>query len=348
MDEARWQAVLGCDAEADGQFVYSVETTGVYCRPSCRSRAPRREHVRFHASCEAAEAAGYRPCLRCRPTEPSQEARHTLLVQEVCRALEAAGGAGPSVAELAAGAGISASYLHRLFKRRTGLTPHQYAAGVRAERVQQQLRRSRSVSDAVVEAGFVAPSRFYESAERLGMTPTAWRAGGRGQQIRYALAPCSLGWLLVGATERGLCTVLLDDAPEALERALRDRYPHAVLVPAGEGLAELVARVVLQVDDPGQPSLFDLDLQGTAFQQRVWQALRSIPAGERTSYAALAEAIGAPGAARAVATACAANPVAVGVPCRRALGVHGALRGYRWGLERKRALLAREAGGSGG
>ncbi|WP_137745643.1 bifunctional DNA-binding transcriptional regulator/O6-methylguanine-DNA methyltransferase Ada [Acidovorax sp. NB1] len=341
--DPRWAAVLARSAAADGSFWYSVVSTGVYCRPSCAARTPRPENVRFHASCADAETAGFRPCQRCKPQQPSALAHHAALVTQACRILEAEGAT--PLGALAARVGLSSSHLHRIFKQATGLTPKAYAAAQREQRVRSALGQATdSVTDAIYEAGYQSSSRFYEkSAQVLGMTPTRYRAGGAAQRIRFAVGQCSLGAILVAHSGQGLCAILLGDDPDALVRDLQDRFAQAQLVGGDADYEALVAQVVAFVEAPGLGLALPLDVQGTAFQQRVWQALRSIPPGQTASYAEIAARIGAPAATRAVAQACGANALAVAIPCHRVVRSDGALSGYRWGVERKRALLQREA-----
>lgn len=341
-DDARWAAVTGRDPAADGVFYYSVATTGVYCRPSCAARQPRRENVTFHESCAAAERAGFRPCRRCRPNEPSLAQRHAAAVAGACRTIESAEEP-PTLEALAVAAGLSTYHFHRLFKAATGVTPKAYASAHRSRRVRQELGRAPTVTAAIYEAGYNSSSRFYEHAgEHLGMTPTAYRDGGRSTEIRFAVGQCSLGAILVAATARGVCAIQFGDDPAALVRELQDRFPKARLEGGDAGFERLVAQVVGLVETPAHGLDLPLDVRGTAFQERVWQALRTIPAGSTASYAEIAGRIGNPKAVRAVARACAANPVAVAIPCHRVVRTDGALSGYRWGVERKRALLARE------
>ncbi|MFN7143925.1 MAG: bifunctional DNA-binding transcriptional regulator/O6-methylguanine-DNA methyltransferase Ada [Myxococcota bacterium] len=342
--EPRWAAVVARDRSADGQFFYSVETTGVYCRPSCPARTPNAENVRFHATAAEAERAGFRACKRCRPDGPSLEEEHAAVVTAACRTIERAPRI-PPTSELARAAGLSLSRFHRVFKAVTGVTPRAYAASRRAERVRERLAESPSVTDALYEAGFGSNSRFYEGTDDLlGMTPTAWRSGAAGQAIRFAVGPCSLGAILVARSDRGLCAIWLGDDPDALVRDLQDRFPRADLIGGDAAFEALVARVVGFVEDPRPGLDLPLDVRGTSFQLRVWQALRRVPAGETVSYADLARAIGEPHAVRAVAGACAANLLAVAIPCHRVVRSDGGLSGYRWGVERKRALLDREGG----
>ncbi len=345
--DPRWAAVAARSAAADGSFWYSVQTTGVYCRPSCAARAPRPENVRFHDSCADAEAAGFRPCQRCKPRQPTALSHHAALVTEACRIIEgAAGGEAPTLDALAAQMGLSPSHLHRIFKQSTGLTPKAYAAAQRAQRLRNALDNAptASVTDAIYSAGYQSSSRFYEqSAQVLGMTPSRYRAGGAAQDIRFAIGQCSLGAILVAQSDRGICAILLGDDADALVRDLQDRFAQAQLIGGDTAFEALVAQVVAFVEAPGLGLNLPLDVRGTAFQQRVWQALQAIPAGQTASYAEVAQRIGAPTAVRAVAQACAANALAVAIPCHRVVKSDGALSGYRWGVERKRALLTREA-----
>ena len=342
-DDERWAAVRDRDPGAEGAFFYSVSTTGVYCRPGCPSRRPRREHVRFHASCEEAERAGFRACRRCRPHEPSIAERHAGAVAAACRLIEAAEEM-PTLEALAAAAGMSPSHFHRIFKVATGCTPRAYAAARRAKRMREALRRCATVTDAVYDAGFNSNGRFHAAApETLGMTPTAFRRGGAGETIRFAVGACSLGAILVAATAKGVCAIALGDDPDALVHDLEDHFPRAELVGGDPEFEARVARVVGLVETPALGLDLPLDIRGTTFQQRVWRALRDIPAGATATYGEIAERIGSPGAARAVARACASNPLAVAIPCHRVVRGDGGRSGYRWGVERKRALLDREA-----
>jgi AraC family transcriptional regulator of adaptative response/methylated-DNA-[protein]-cysteine methyltransferase len=342
-DEARWAAVTHRDRRADGAFYYSVRTTGVYCRPSCASRRARRENVRFHATREEAERAGFRPCRRCRPHQAGVTEQRAAAVARACRLIAAAEEL-PDLDALAQAAGMSRFHFHRVFKATTGVTPRAYAAAHRAQRVRDELSHSDSVTQAIYDAGFNSNGRFYAtSAQVLGMTPRNFRAGGAGASIRFAVGECSLGSILVAATDKGLCAILLGDDPAALVRELQDRFPKAGLLGGDATFEALVARVIGFVEAPGLGLDLPLDVRGTAFQQRVWQALRRIPAGSTASYTAIARRIRAPRAVRAVARACASNPLAVAIPCHRVVRTDGGLSGYRWGVERKRALLDREA-----
>lgn len=342
-DSARWAAVIAKDRAADGEFFYSVRTTGVYCRPSCAARPARRENVAFHLTGVEAEAAGFRPCKRCKPDQPPMAQRQAAMVAQACRSIETAEEA-PDLETLAAQAGVSPFHFHRVFKSVAGVTPKAYADAHRADRVREALATSGTVTEAIYDAGFNSGGRFYaKSAQVLGMTPTRFRAGGEAAVIKFAIGECSLGAILVAATDKGVCAILLGDDPEALARDLQDRFSRAELIGADAGFEALVAKVVGFVEQPGLGLDLPLDVRGTAFQQRVWQALREIPAGETAGYAQIAEKIGSPKAVRAVAQACAANAIAVAIPCHRVVRTDGALSGYRWGVERKRALLDREA-----
>ena len=346
--EACWDAVRRRDRAADGTFVYAVRTTGVYCRPSCPARPARRENVTFHAAPADAERAGFRSCRRCRPGEASHDERQALAVTAACRQIEAAEEP-PSLAELAAAAGLSPHHFHRVFRRVAGVTPKAYAAAHRAGRVAAGLRTAETVTGAIYDAGFNSASRFYEASNAtLGMTPTAYRDGGKGAEIRFAVGECWLGSILVAATDKGVCSIRFGDDPEALVRGLQDDFPKARLVGGDPAFEATVGRVVGMVEAPrahGQADL-PLDIGGTAFQRRVWQALREIPAGSTASYTEVAARIGSPGAVRAVAGACAANELAVVIPCHRVVRSDGSLSGYRWGVERKRRLLDREGEGA--
>lgn len=343
--DPRWQAVVARDRSRDGQFVYSVRTTGVYCRPSCGARRAKPENVRFHDTPAAAEQAGFRPCRRCRPDQAVTDPQ-AALVAAMCRRIESAEEPS-SLDQLAAAAGLSPSYFHRLFKAVTGVTPRAYAAAHRTRRVREQLTQGGStVTEAIYAAGFNSSSRFYEQSDQmLGMTPTDYRAGGANAYIHFAIGHCSLGAILVARSGRGICAILMGDEPEPLARDLRERFPKARLIGGDAGFETLVAAVIAHVEEPTRGVDLPLDVRGTAFQQRVWQALRQIPPGTTTTYSELAQSIGRPKAVRAVAGACAANALAVVVPCHRVVRSDGSLSGYRWGVERKRALLKRESEG---
>jgi AraC family transcriptional regulator of adaptative response/methylated-DNA-[protein]-cysteine methyltransferase len=340
-EEGRYQAIRERDARADGRFYYAVVTTGVYCRPTCAARLAHRENVRFHDTPEAAERAGFRACKRCRPDEPA--AREARVVAKA-RALLEASESPVKLAELAAGAGLSPSHFHRLFRKQAGMTPQEYGAAARLRRFGEAVRGGSSVTEAIYEAGYSSSGRFYEAGGALGMTPSELRRGGEGLRLRAVVRPCSLGQVLVAATPRGVCLIAFDDTPDALERELHRRFPRAEVDAADASVERLAAAVVAAVETGGTADI-PLDLLGTAFQQRVWRALREIPRGATVTYAELARRIGAPQAVRAVGTACGANPVAPIVPCHRVLRGDGGLGGYRWGLARKKALLARERAG---
>ncbi|MBR0553410.1 bifunctional DNA-binding transcriptional regulator/O6-methylguanine-DNA methyltransferase Ada [Stakelama marina] len=334
-DATAWEAFVRRDRAYDGRFVVAVQTTRIYCRPSCPARRPRRENVRFYPAGAAAQADGYRACLRCKPDEV---ARDRLAVARAVALIEAAE-TGISLDELAAAVGYAPHHFHRLFKRATGVTPAAYARGMKAGRATEALSREMSVTDAIYEAGYSSPSRFYEAAgERLGMTPSAWKRGGAGATIRWTVADTSLGPLLIAATDKGLCRVAFDEDAVALGK----RFPRAEIMPGGAALADLAARVVAEVETPGRHRDLPLDVQGTAFQEAVWQALRAIPPGETRTYTELAIAAGNPKAVRAAGTACGANNVAVVIPCHRAQRSDGSMGGYAYGVDRKLVLRRRE------
>jgi AraC family transcriptional regulator, regulatory protein of adaptative response / methylated-DNA-[protein]-cysteine methyltransferase len=342
-DDARWEALRTRDPAADGHFVYAVRTTGVYCRPSSSARLPRRENVAFFDSVDAAEAAGYRASRRARADQSSAAAERTALVAQACRLIESAE-TPPSLDGLAASAGMSSFHFHRVFKAETGLTPKAYASAFRARRLRQELNAPNgSVTDAIYGAGFNSNSRFYEASEQLlGMRARDYRAGGTGAVIRFAVGQCSLGAILVAQSQRGICAILLDDDPDALVRELQDQFPKAQLIGGEAEFEQLIARVVGFIEAPSIGLNLPLDVRGTAFQERVWQALREIPPGTTVSYAQIAERIEAPKAVRAVAQACGANHIAVAIPCHRVVRRDGDIAGYRWGVDRKRELLRRE------
>jgi len=341
--DPRWQSVVARDQSADGSFFYSVASTGVYCRPSCASRLARPENVRFHATAAAAEEAGFRPCKRCKPDQLALAQQHAFIVAQTCRVIDEAESM-PTLDDLAAQAGMSKFYFHRLFRNITGVTPHAYASAQRARRLRETLQTQETVTHAVFDAGFNASSRFYSTADRtLGMAAKRYKAGGVKTVIRFALGECALGSILVAQSERGICAILLGDDPAALLEDLQTRFPKAELVGGDAHFEQLVAQVVGFVEQPAMGLQLPLDLQGTVFQQRVWHALNEIPPGETATYTQIAERIGSPKAIRAVASACAANPIAVAIPCHRVVRIGGELAGYRWGLERKEKLLASEA-----
>jgi len=345
-DDARWNAVATREKAADGAFFFSVKTTGIYCRPSCPSRTANRSNVAFHDSTENARRAGFRACKRCRPDELAGDSLEAQAVTAAARLIDDAIAderPAPSLEKLADKAGFSMFHFHRMFKKALGLTPKAYEAAARSRRMSEQLQASSSVTDAIHGAGYSSSSRFYETATaRLGMRPKTHRDGGKGETIRYAVGTCSLGALLVAATEKGICAIQFGDEAPSLVAGLEDRFPEAELIGDDAGFADTVARVVDLVERPRLGHDLPLDVRGTAFQERVWQALRAIPIGETASYAEIARAIGQPTAVRGVAGACAANPTAVAIPCHRVVRSDGDLSGYRWGVKRKAELLARE------
>jgi AraC family transcriptional regulator of adaptative response/methylated-DNA-[protein]-cysteine methyltransferase len=340
-DDQRYRAIQYRDRAADGAFFYAVRTTGVYCRPSCAARLAKRENVSFYLSCESAEQAGYRACKRCRPREAAQSP-HEAAVRRAVQLIEMAEEM-PVLAELAKAAGLSPFHFHRVFKQATGVTPHAYGAARRAERARGELARGAGVTEAIYAAGYNASSRFYEDAEaRLGMLPSTFRKGGVGAAIRFAVGECSLGHILVAATDKGICAIWFGDDPDRLLRDLQDRFAQAELIGGDPDFEKTVAAVVASVERPETGWHLPLDISGTAFQQRVWQALRAIPPGETRSYTSVAAAIGQPTATRAVASACASNLIAVAIPCHRVVRTDGSLSGYRWGVEVKRRLIEAE------
>lgn len=342
MNDPRWAAVAARDRKADGTFIYSVRTTGVYCRPSCAARLARPEHIRFHASCEAAEKAGFRPCKRCRPDLPSQHEQYTAMVTRACRIIEQSETT-VHLKILAERIGMSPYHFHRIFKLITGLTPRGYAAAQREQRLRYTLDHSDTVTEAIFNAGYNSSGRFYETSDEvLGMTPVSYREGGANTTIRFAIGESSLGAILVAQSERGVCAIFMGDDPETLAHNLQDRFPRADLVGGDGDFEQLIARVVGFIETPGVGLDLPLDIRGTAFQQRVWQALREIPIGETASYTDIAKRIGHPKAVRAVAQACAANALAVVIPCHRVVRTDGSLSGYRWGVVRKRMLQEKE------
>jgi AraC family transcriptional regulator of adaptative response/methylated-DNA-[protein]-cysteine methyltransferase len=342
-NDPRWAQVIARDRSADGQFWYSVATTGIYCRPSCPSRVANPKNVQLHDTLEEARATGFRPCKRCNPDGLSLDAENAALVAKACRLIENSEEE-PGLNDLASAVRRSPSHFHRLFKAATGLTPKDYADAYRATRVREGLMTSNSVTEAIYDAGFNSSGRFYEkSTEMLGMTPTQYRSGGVNEDIRFAVGECSLGTLLVASSKKGIAAILLGGEPDKLVRELQDRFPKARLIGADREYEALVARVVGFIEAPGQGLDLPLDIRGIAFQQRVWRALQDIPVGRTVSYTELARRIGSPKAVRAVAGACAANSIAVAIPCHRVVRNDGSLSGYAWGVERKRALIAKEA-----
>jgi AraC family transcriptional regulator of adaptative response/methylated-DNA-[protein]-cysteine methyltransferase len=344
-DDQRYAAILARDGAYDGVFLYAVRSTGVFCKPSCGARRAKRENVAFHRSVDEAIAAGFRPCKRCRPDQLG-DSLHAEVVTAACRLIDeaiAADRPAPSLDALARRAGYSPYHLHRVFRKTTGITPRAYAAGIRANRVRRTLDEASTISQAILAAGYGSSSRFYEhSTQRLGMTPTRARQGGAGETIRFALGATSLGTLLVAATDKGVCAIELGDDPDQLLHALEHRFAGATLIGDDAGFADVVSRVAGLVESPAGTLDLPLDIRGTAFQQRVWAALTAIAPGRTVTYGELAAAIGQPHAVRAVASACAANALAVAIPCHRVVRATGEVSGYRWGVERKEALLRRE------
>jgi AraC family transcriptional regulator, regulatory protein of adaptative response / methylated-DNA-[protein]-cysteine methyltransferase len=342
-DDARWEALRTREAAADRHFVYAVRTTGVYCRPSSSTRLPKRENVVFFESAEAAEAAGYRASRRARGDRTTAAAERAAMVAQACRLIEAAE-TQPNLDELAGSVRMSSFHFHRVFKAETGLTPKAYASAYRARKLREELSApNASVTDAIYGAGFNSNSRFYEASDQLlGMRARDYRAGGTGAVIRFAVGQCSLGAILVAQSQRGICAILLDDDPEVLVRDLQDLFPKAQLIGGDADFERLIALVVGFIEAPSIGLNLPLDVQGTAFQERVWQALREVPSGATVSYTQIADRIGAPKAVRAVAQACSANRIAVAIPCHRVIRRGGDIAGYRWGVDRKRELLKRE------
>ncbi len=342
--ETAWTAVLARDARFDGQFVYAVDSTGVYCRPTCPSRRPRRANVHFFEAPAEAEGAGYRPCRRCRPRQ-GETSRQAEAVRRACAYLEAHLEDSPTLTDLSAEVGLSPHHLQRTFKAATGLSPKQYAARLRAAQFKAEVQRGESVTSATYGAGYGSSSRLYEKADaNLGMTPGAYARGGRGMQIRFTITASPFGRLLVGATERGICAVTLGDDDAALEAELMREYPRAGIERDDEALKDWLAAILPRLEGPAAARDLPLDLQATSFQWRVWRALQEIPYGETRSYREIAAALGQPNAARAVAQACASNRVALVVPCHRVVRGDGSAGGYRWGTERKRRILGYEEG----
>lgn len=347
IDQKRWEALVERDSCADGAFVYGVVTTGICCRPVCSSRLPNRENVRFFDTYRDAEQAGFRPCKRCDPSAPDGQTTHREAVVRACKLIEESVDS-PSLADLANAVGFSPSYFHRLFKKAVGLTPKQYTTAVRSKRVRASLQTESTVTDAIYEAGFASSSRFYDEATNtLGMKPSEYQNGGRGASIRFAVAPCYLGWVLVASTAKGICAVDFGDDPKMMEQSLRTRFSKAEFVDADPSLLAWVAQILAFLESPRDPFELPLDIEGTAFQQRVWLALQELPPGSTATYSDIAARIDNPKAARAVAHACASNRIAVAIPCHRVVRSDGGLGGYRWGVERKRRLLEREAKASG-
>ncbi len=343
-DEERWAAVLARDSTVDGAFVFAVRTTGIYCRPCCPARRPKPENVVFFETAGEAEAAGFRPCLRCRPCAPPGGNLPLGAVLDACRMI-AESETPPHLAELAASAGMSRFHFQRVFKRELGITPKQYADALRQARAREALPAAETVTAALYGAGYESAARFYARAgQALGMSPSDYKAGGRGQTIWYALADSVVGRVLIAGTARGICAIFIGASDDALLDELYARFPRARLVAANDAMCDWVAQTVAFIEMPKGAFRLPLDIRGTAFQHMVWAALREIPFGETATYSDIARHIGALRATRAVANACGANPAAVAIPCHRILRSDGALGGYRWGIKRKQQLLDRERG----
>lgn len=337
--ELQWQQILSRDARQDGRFVFAVRTTGVYCRPSCPSRRPRRDSVEFFASPQAAERAGYRACLRCKPTQISEQTQYVIRARELLDHSDSV----LTLNELSRRVGVSAFHLQRLFKRATGLSPREYQVARRTQQLKSRLRAGADVTTSLYDAGYSSPSRLYEVADQqLGMTPATYGKGGSGERIAFTVADSPLGKLLVAATRRGLCALRFGDDEKKLESDLREEFHAADIHRDDEGVGEFVNSILAGLSS--QKTLLDLplDIRATAFQQKVWSALRQIPVGETRSYSEVAKSIGDPSATRAVARACATNPVALLIPCHRVVREDGDVSGYRWGVQRKEELLRRE------
>jgi AraC family transcriptional regulator of adaptative response/methylated-DNA-[protein]-cysteine methyltransferase len=341
-NDPRWQLLSARDSRAEGAFFYGVVTTGIFCRPTCASRLPRRENVLFFDTVAEAQAAGFRPCKRCNPTGNDDADTRRNAVIQACKLMDEAEKQ-PTLEDLSNAVGLSPFYFQRVFKSIVGITPKQYSQQKRAERLRGSLQGSESITRSIYDAGFGSSSRFYTQAvETLGMKPSDYKKGGSGLNLSYAVQPFALGWVLVAATGQGICAIDLGDSPEEVEKHLCERFPNAVFTPGDATFSQWVAEVLAYLDSPNHDLNLPLDIQGTAFQRRVWMALRSIPCGSTASYSEVAEKIGSPKSVRAVAHACASNTLAVAIPCHRVVRSNGALGGYRWGLERKRKLLDRE------
>lgn len=344
-DTERWDALVQRNPQAEGAFFYGVKTTGVFCRPTCSSRLPKRDNVMFFEHPDAAEQAGFRPCKRCQPKRVSPRQEQVVAIAQLCQRIETAD-TPLSLNEMAAEVGLSPYHFHRLFKEIVGVTPKQYIQGKRTQRFREGLQSPQSVTDALYKAGFESSSSFYGKTGQLGMTPTQYKRGAAGMIIYYAIRPSWLGLVLVAVTERGVCAIALDDSEEVLTQHLHQLFPKATIQEADENFTAWITQVLTLIEQPTRAVDLPLDIQGTAFQQQVWQALQGIPAGQTISYSQLAERIGNPKAVRAVASACGSNRVAIAIPCHRVIGRDGSLTGYRWGKERKQALLAREQNNS--
>ncbi len=346
----RWEAVLKSDPQAEGAFLYAVKTTGIYCRPDCSSRLPNQKNVTFFQTCAEAEQGGFRPCKRCQPNTISPQQQQAEAIAQICKLIEQFVGVGAPSAkpmalqDMAEIAGLSPYHFHRLFKQIVGVTPKAYAVAQRAKRAREELQEGIPVTQAIYNAGFETSSSFYDkSTELLGMTPTEYQRGAHGIEIQFAVKPVWLGWVLIAATAKGICCISLGDTAEVLTSQLQNQFSHAQIQESDPTFKDWIEQVLAFIESPQRGLNLPLDIQGTAFQQRVWQALQTIVPGNTASYSEIAQQIGNPKAVRAVARACASNQIAVVVPCHRVVGNDGSLRGYRWGPDRKRALLEREA-----
>lgn len=343
-EDLYWDALVERNARFDGVFFYGVETTGIYCRPTCKSRRPQRQNVRFFLSTTEAEDAGFRPCKRCTPHDESTDHDRHAVILKACSTIDQAARP-PALRTLADAAGLSPFYFQRLFKRIVGITPRQYFDEKRVGRMRDNLRQGQTITEAIYDSGFGSNSRFYsQAAEMLGMPPSVYKRGAKDQHIRYSIAQSHLGWVLVAATQRGVCAIEFGESRAALEKRLTLRFPSAVIEEEDTQTSGWIAEVVAFLDTPSKEMDLPLDIQGTAFQRQVWQALKSIPYGSTASYAEIAVKIGRPAAVRAVAQACAANKIALAIPCHRAIRSDGSLGGYRWGAERKKKILELEQG----
>lgn len=338
---SRFEAFATRDARADGCFIIAVKTTGIYCRPVCPARPPKRENIEFHDDVASARRAGYRACLRCKPDDAPAHARTAKMITQACRRLESEEVA-PRVSELALVAGVSAGRFHRLFKLATGLSPKQYALARRVESFRTRLKKGEGVTSALYASGFNSSSRAYEAGQRLGAKPSEIKSGGASLELRMDVARCSLGFVGIATSAKGLCALAFGDSDAEARSAVRDRLPKAIMIDASAEDSNFLARIVELVDHPSMEIVLPLDIRGTAFQERVWQALRRIPAGQTQSYAEVARAIGSPKSHRAVANACGANRIAVAIPCHRVLASGGGIGGYAFGVKRKKLLLQKE------
>jgi len=340
-DNDRFSAIIHRDPRADGAFFYAVKTTGIYCRPTCSSRRPNRKNILFFTSAHEAQSAGFRPCRKCTPHKPNRH--HAQLILNACRQIDSSQDE-PTLSELSTSAGLSKFHFQRLFKSTVGLSPKQYAAARRQNRLRDQLQSSPTITNAIYSSGFNSPSRAYETAtSNLGMTPRNFRRGAPNLTIHYALTQTSLGQMLVAATKRGICMIAFHDSPNVLLSELKKSFPKATLTDNAPNLSKNIQSILRFLDHPRLGLNLPLDIQGTSFQQRVWRALQQIPPGQTLSYKNLAKTIGRPKAIRAVGAACAKNNLSLAIPCHRAISSTGALTGYRWGIQRKKELLRRES-----